>query len=503
MSENKHVFKIVPGKPFDYKGELKTFKDEKSSNMLVPDNLLNKPYKLANVAFIPLDDESDKVLKLSLKFCGSCELGKRKDVFACYGENLNYVQTYRCELKEEPDVYETYCWVHNYSRRSEEDYINYRNSFIYLSNRLMSMSVKCEGSGSYTLYCAVQPAEYQYITRDESGTYYFLDREGNIIDSPDNKVLQKSLAPCSREEAEEIIINNILSNIPDDVLSSNAFIKFLVKGLSDEQLKTFTNTINDKQLQAIAKYLTDDQLQALVDHLTNHQLETLAQELNETKLKIIVPTLNEDQLGNLVKELEPDQVKNLLPHLKMDQFKAFITSLDSEKFTVIVKDLAEHHLTILSKELGVDQLRALVSSLQEDQLKDLVNKLDDRQLIAIAQDLTDPSRIKVIIGSLIDPKKLQILAQNMSDEQFAKLLNELSSKDLKDIIHKLPYEKVISVVGQSGDKSQLDHIVRILEEKLEEQKNYIKNLLGDDGSIVDPNNPNEFSYLYYHPVVEI
>ncbi|MFP3035817.1 MAG: magnesium transporter MgtE N-terminal domain-containing protein [Wolbachia sp.] len=55
--------------------------------------------------------------------------------------------------------------------------------------------------------------------------------------------------------------------------------------------------------------------------------------------------------------------------------------------------------------------------------------------------------MKVIVDSLIDPEKLQILAQNMSDEQFAKLLNELSPKDLKDIIHKLPYEKVISVVG--------------------------------------------------------
>ncbi|MDG7056976.1 MAG: hypothetical protein LKM43_02400 [Wolbachia endosymbiont of Penenirmus auritus] len=250
-------------------------------------------------------------------------------------------------------------------------------------------------------------------------------------------------------------------------------------------------------------FLSDNQIQTLVDHLTNHQLKTLAQELNEARLKVIVPILNEDQLGSLVKELEPDQVKNILPHLKTNQFKVLIKTLNDDQFTELVKDLAEHHLTILSKELEDDQLKTLVNKLEKDKLKDLVNKLDHHKLEIIAQDLTDPSRIKVIIDSLIDPKKLQILAHNISDEQFAELLNSLDAEELKDIIHKLPYEKVISVVGQSGDKSQLDHIVRILEEKLEEQKNYIKNLLGDDGSIVDPNNPNEFSYLYYHPVVEI
>ncbi|MCM1000938.1 MAG: hypothetical protein KTV72_01180, partial [Wolbachia endosymbiont of Melophagus ovinus] len=119
--------------------------------------------------------------------------------------------------------------------------------------------------------------------------------------------------------------------------------------------------------------------------------------------------------------------------------------------------------------VGKSELKTLVNKLEKDKLKDLVNKLDHHKLEIIAQDLTDPSRIKVIIDSLIDPEKLRIFAHNMSDEQFAELLNSLDAEELKDIIHKLPYEKVISVFGQSGDKSQLDHIVRILEEKLEDQ----------------------------------
>ncbi|MCM1002647.1 magnesium transporter MgtE N-terminal domain-containing protein [Wolbachia pipientis] len=505
MSENKHVFEIVPGKQLGT--ALEMYKGNKSGNVIreLPDieygNPIDKP-RITEAAFIPLYDKSGEILKLPVKFCTNVgQHSAASDIVKCIEEREGDLkaQSYSCKWKEELSKYDTNCTIYGQRHKHVVDHVNDENSFVYLNDELVNITSQRfaarEPQSPHQLYwppfLLVQPAKYQYITRDESGKYYFSDREGNIIDSPDNEVLQKSIAPCSREEAKEII-SNVLSNISDYILSSNVFIKFLVKGLSDEQLKTFTNTINDKQLQAIAKYLTDDQLQALVDHFTNHQLETLAQELNETKLKIIVPTLNEDQLGSLVRGLEPDQVKNLLPHLKMDQFKVFITSLDYEQFTVIVKDLAEHHLTILSKELGVDQLRALVSSLQEDQLKDLVNKLDDRQLVAIAQDLTDPSRIKVIIDSLIDPEKLQILAQNMSDEQFAKLLNELSPKDLKDIIHKLPYEKVISVVGNLGSKDQSNAIIEMLKEKLGEQSEKLKEILDK----VDQMRPEESEKIF-------
>ncbi|MGL9689168.1 MAG: hypothetical protein ACR5K6_05570 [Wolbachia sp.] len=57
----------------------------------------------------------------------------------------------------------------------------------------------------------------------------------------------------------------------------------------------------------------------------------------------------------------------------------------------------------------------------------------------------------------------------MPEQLFAELLNNLDAKELKDIIHKLSYEKVTTVIGQSGDKHQLDFIVRVLEEKFGDQ----------------------------------
>ncbi|WCR59491.1 MAG: hypothetical protein PG978_000927 [Wolbachia endosymbiont of Ctenocephalides felis wCfeF] len=305
---------------------------------------------------------------------------------------------------------------------------------------------------------------------------YVSDRNGNPIDNTSN-------------------INTQLSNI---LKSSNLYDSIIYQQISKDIFKNLTSD----QLQALAEHLNDDQLQALVDHLTNHQLKTLAQELNETKLKIIVPILNENQLEALVKGLKPEQLENILPQLKMDQFKVLINSIDDPQLIDLTRNLSDHHLTILSKELWHERLPILVHTLEEDKLKDLINKLDNFKFEVVVQNLIDPSRIKVVINSLTD-EKLQILARNMPEQQFAELLNNLDAKELKDIIHKLPYEKVTTVIGQSGDKHQLDLIVRVLEEKLEEQKNYIKNLLGDDNSIVDPNNPNEFSYLYYHPVVEI
>lgn len=159
----------------------------------------------------------------------------------------------------------------------------------------------------------------------------------------------------------------------------------------------------------------------------------------------------------------------------MDQFKALIKTLNDEQFTVLAKDLAEHHLTILSKELEGDQLKALVNSLQEDQLKDLVNKLDHEKLELIAQDLTDSNRIQIIIKSLVDnPEKLQAFARNMSNEQFKELLDNVGAEELKDIIHKLPYEKVTAVIGDLGSKDQSKAIIDALKEKLDEQNAKLK-----------------------------
>ncbi|MFP3022499.1 MAG: hypothetical protein ACEY3K_06145, partial [Wolbachia sp.] len=157
------------------------------------------------------------------------------------------------------------------------------------------------------------------------------------------------------------------------------------------------------------------------------------------------------------------------------------------------KDLAEHHLTILSKELEGDQLKALVNSLQEDQLKDLVNKLDHEKLEAIAQDLTDSNKIQIIIKSLVDnPEKLQAFARNMSNEQFKELLDNVGAEELKDIIHKLPYEKVTAVIGDLGNKDQSNDIIKMLKEKFNEQNakqeeiiKILDKLKGTDGSEFD------------------
>ena len=288
---------------------------------------------------------------------------------------------------------------------------------------------------------------------DENVIAYFSDKDGNMTRAP---------------ASDERVITNIIKDFKDlyDAISNCGIL--LLENLTDTYIQNIVEYLTGNQLQTLAEHLTDNRFQALVDHLANHQLKTLAQELNETKLKIIVPILNEDQLGSLVRGLEPDQVKNILPHLKMDQFKSLINSIDDHQLVELAKDLPEHHLTILSKELWHERLPILVHTLEEDKLKDLINKLDNFKFEVVVQNLIDPSRIKVVINSLTD-EKLQILARNMPEQQFAKLLNELSPEELKDIIHKLPYEKVTTVIGQSGDKHQLDFIVRVLEEKPGEQ----------------------------------
>ncbi|MDE5061324.1 MULTISPECIES: magnesium transporter MgtE N-terminal domain-containing protein [Wolbachia] len=466
MSGKKHVFKMVPGKKLLNATKWKILQDQVDNNKMPEDQVDSKGLtwnKLAKVGFIPLDDESDIALDLPIKFCGpkgsarlvSCVQEGEKDLAGeiYYCDNNQDLLT-NCKVSIGKNL-----------RHVELDYVNNPYSFAYINDQLMKLSLTKQAIETFSadikssrIFLDVQPVEYQYVTWEESNNdkYYFSDDQGNIIDSLDNKALQYIKLYSKEQTIKDIISSNILEDI-------NTFTKVLVESLTDEQLKIFANT------------LSNEQLRALVDHLTNHQLQALAQELNPEKLKIVVPILNDAQLEALVRDLNPEQVKEILPHLKTDQFKALIKTLSDEQFTVLAKDLAEHHLTILSKELGGNQLKALVNNLQEDQLKDLVNKLDHKKLEAIAQDLTDPNRIQTIIKSLADnPGKLQAFARNLSNEQFKALLDNIDANELKDIIHKLPYEKVTAVIGDLSNQDQSKAIIDALKGKLEEQNEKLK-----------------------------
>ncbi|OAM05703.1 MAG: hypothetical protein TV41_04710 [Wolbachia endosymbiont of Dactylopius coccus] len=57
----------------------------------------------------------------------------------------------------------------------------------------------------------------------------------------------------------------------------------------------------------------------------------------------------------------------------------------------------------------------------------------------------------------------------MSNEQFKELLDNVDAEELKDIIHKLPYEKVTAVIGDLGNQDQSKAIIDALKGKLDEQ----------------------------------
>ncbi|WP_250294907.1 magnesium transporter MgtE N-terminal domain-containing protein [Wolbachia endosymbiont of Oedothorax gibbosus] len=466
MSGKKHVFKMVPGKTFNKYGT----------------NMIEGPYnqrihesnKIAKVEFEPLNTKSSVKPELIVEFCSIYQNDHGKMTSSCIKQNQS-----GDALGFKKEMYAI--------GKS-------RHSFMYLNDKLMTAHLRMKNVGDpehppITIpFIYLKPIQYKYITWEELGNdarkCYFSDDQGNDLNSQSNDILQSHVF-----SKEQIIVNDIISSNKEIILS-DAFAKTFFKGLTENQLKTLANTLSNEQLQKIipelssnqlqvlAKNLTDEQLQALVDHLTNHQLQTLAQELNPEKLQIIVPILNDAQLKALVRDLNPEQVKEILPHLKVDQFKALIKTLNDEQFTVLAKDLAEHHLTILSKELEGDQLKALVNSLQEDQLKDLVNKLDPEKLEAIAQDLTDSNRIQIIIKSLVDnPDKLQAFARNISNEQFKELLDNVGAEELKDIIHKLPYEKVTAVIGDLSNQDQSKAIIDALKGELEEQSKQNKEMI--------------------------
>ncbi|CAN2108065.1 Uncharacterized protein WWILAPA82_08090 [Wolbachia pipientis] len=458
MSGKKHVFKMIPGKEVFRKTPTTRIKWPEGNDPTMP---------IKKVELVSLDDKNDVVLGLlPIKLCSSSCL----DSYIC--------------LEEEN---EGNLVAKDYKSDSNLDYVKSNHTFVYYGNELAKLSYTRELVQPFKTMCSSsiksKKLEYKYVTWEDSDTgnnkYYFSDEAGNIIDSPDNEVLQDIMLYYGERHIRDVLL-----------LLSNAFTKVFIQGLTDGQLKTLANTLSNEQLQkiipelsssqlqALAENLTDEQLQALVDHLTNHQLKTLAQELNPEKLQIIVPILNDTQLEALVRKLNSEQVKEILPHLKVDQFKALIKTLNDEQFTVLAKDLAEHHLTILSKELEGDQLKALVNSLQEEQLKDLVNKLDPEKLEAIAQDLTDSNKIQIIIKSLVDnPDKLQAFARNMSNEQFKELLDNVGAEELKDIIHKLPYEKVTAVIGDLSNQDQSKAIIDALNGKLDEQSKQNKEMI--------------------------
>ncbi|CAI5594615.1 MULTISPECIES: magnesium transporter MgtE N-terminal domain-containing protein [Wolbachia] len=458
MSGKKHVFKMIPGKEVFRKTPTTRIKWPEGNDPTMP---------IKKVELVSLDDKNDVVLGLlPIKLCSSSCL----DSYIC--------------LEEEN---EGNLVAKDYKSDSNLDYVKSNHTFVYYGNELAKLSYTRELVQPFKTMCSSsiksKKLEYKYVTWEDSDTgnnkYYFSDEAGNIIDSPDNEVLQDIMLYYGERHIRDVLL-----------LLSNAFTKVFIQGLTDGQLKTLANTLSNEQLQkiipelsssqlqALAENLTDEQLQALVDHLTNHQLKTLAQELNPEKLQIIVPILNDTQLEALVRKLNSEQVKEILPHLKVDQFKALIKTLNDEQFTVLAKDLAEHHLTILSKELEGDQLKALVNNLQEEQLKDLVNKLDPEKLEAIAQDLTDSNKIQIIIKSLVDnPDKLQAFARNMSNEQFKELLDNVGAEELKDIIHKLPYEKVTAVIGDLSNQDQSKAIIDALKGKLDEQSKQNKEMI--------------------------
>ncbi|WP_264336473.1 MULTISPECIES: magnesium transporter MgtE N-terminal domain-containing protein [unclassified Wolbachia] len=474
MSGKKHVFKMVPGQRVFNETRMRIFQGSVDGEELTW-NSFDK------IGFIPLDDEDSRVLDLPIKFCNASSDGPFT-IVACIKENFKDLKqtSYRCN-KEEGLITNCKFPVVPF-RNAKLGYENNLHSFVYLNEKLMKISIDYEVSKlsdystRYIYVLKAQPVEYKYVTWEESGNtykYYFSDDQGNIIDSPDNQALQY----IERHVKEEVIQDIISSKIPEDIILSKTFAKIFVEKITHNQLVTFTHTLNNEQIQVLAESFTDNQFRALVDHLTNHQLHTLAQELDPEKLQIIIPILNDDQLGALVRDLHPEQVREILPHLKVDQFKALINNIDDYQLVELAKDLDEHHLTILSKELWHERLPILVHNLEEDTLHNLVKKLDHEKLAIVARDLTDPNKIQMIIKSLADnPEKLQAFAHNMPDQQFAKLLNELNAESLKDIIHKLPYEKVTAVIGDLDSKDHSKDIIDALKEEFYKQKESINEL---------------------------
>ncbi|WP_395461209.1 MgtE intracellular N domain protein [Wolbachia endosymbiont (group B) of Ablattaria laevigata] len=446
MIGKKHVFKMVPGQQFSCG----------SSGYETYSNI-EDPQSMKKVKLISLSEEDD-TLELSIKFCS---------------DFLDRFGMYCVEEKQ-----------NRYIRDNQPGYYENSNSFAYDNDRLVKLSLNW-GIRDKTGYhdFVGEELKYKYLTWEESDLsgdkYYFSDKEGNIIDSPDNKILQYSMP---HHDTAKVIEDITSLKIPKSLLISNEFAKTFFKNLTGNQLETLTDILNNEKLQILAKSLTNKQLQvlaenltdgqflALVDHLTNHQLQALTHTLDSKKLGIIVPLLNENQVKNLVKDFNLDQVKQIFPHLKMDQFEMAIETMSDDQFVELIKNANEKMINTILDEALKNKLPILVKTLEEDTLHDLINKLDHKKLAIVARDLTDPNKIQMVIKSLANnPEKLQAFAHNMSREQFKELLDNVDAKELKDIIHKLPYEKVKDVIGNIGNKDQVKVILDAFKENLEKQ----------------------------------
>lgn len=446
MSRKRHIFKMVPGQQFSCKSTVY----ETYSN-------IHNPKSMKKVKLIPLSEEDD-TLELSIKFCS---------------DFLDRFGMYCVEEKK-----------NRYIRDDQPGYYENSSSFAYDNDRLVKLSVNwgIRNNTGYHDFIG-EELKYKYLTWEKSGIdddkYYFSDEEGNVIDSPDNKVLQYSMP---HHDTAKVIEDITSFKIPKSVLISNEFAKTFLKNLTENQLETLADILNNeklqilaksltnKQLRVLAENLTDKQFQALVDHLTNHQLQVLTHTLDPEKLRIIVPLLDQDQIGDLIKDLNVDQVKQIFLHLKMDQFQMAIKTMSNDQFVELIKDAPEQILSTLFNEALKDRLPILVDTLEEDTLHNLVKKLDHDKLAIVAQELTDSDKIQTVINALENsPEKLQAFAHSMSNEQFKELLDNVDAEELKDIIHKLPHEKVISVIGDLGSKDQSNAVIEVLKKKFEEQ----------------------------------
>lgn len=456
MSGKKHVFKMVPGQKFSCGMDRYTKYSQ-----------IENPESLRKVKLIPLSEE-DNNLELSIRLCNSF---LQNGVMYCVEEKQN-----------------------RYVHRGTPGYSENSNSFAYDNDRLLKLSLgwTIEGKTYYNNFIA-EELKCKYLTWEESDLgddkYYFSDKEGNIIDSPDNKILQYSMP---HHDTAKVIEDITSSKIPKSVLISSEFAKTFFKNLTGNQLETLADILNNEKLQILAKSLTNKQLQvlaenltdgqflALVDHLTNHQLQALTHTLDSKKLGIIVPLLNENQVENLVKDFNSDQVKQIFPHLKMDQFEIAVKTMKDDQFVELIKDVPEQILSTLFNEALKDRLPTLVKMLEGDKLHNLINKLDHEKLAIVARELTDDSdKIQMVVKSLVNnPEKLKAFAHSMSHEQFKELLDNLGAGELRDIIHKLPYEKILSVIGDLRSKDQSNAIIDVLKEKFNEQNEKMKELLG-------------------------
>ncbi|MDX5518154.1 MAG: hypothetical protein O7177_00905 [Wolbachia endosymbiont of Andrena agilissima] len=224
MSGKKHVFKMIPGKEVFRKTPTTRIKWPEGNDPTMP---------IKKVELVSLDDKNDVVLGLlPIKLCSSSCL----DSYIC--------------LEEEN---EGNLVAKDYKSDSNLDYVKSNHTFVYYGNELAKLSYTRELVQPFKTMCSSsiksKKLEYKYVTWEDSDTgnnkYYFSDEAGNIIDSPDNEVLQDIMLYYGERHIRDVLL-----------LLSNAFTKVFIQGLTDDQLKTLANTLSNEQLQKIIPELT-------------------------------------------------------------------------------------------------------------------------------------------------------------------------------------------------------------------------------------------------------